>query len=176
MNPHKNLIIGIASGILFTACGGAVATPLQITAAPEATTAQPTATIEPTAHPTKLVGGCEPFSYDGVTYDLGEKDQIVDFRSNLRLVVATCIVDVPMIIDSHADANCPVDAAITFDTFGGGNCQFRYQTDTFEVYQYLSWGHVQSQWPKGAPSAGPDEYPDELPWPIEVTPPDGPQA
>ncbi len=172
MTTKLNIVIAIS--LLLAACGGAAATP-QITPVPPAPTA-PSPPPEPTAHPTKLIGGCQPFDYDGVTYDLSTEDQVIDFRSPLRLVVVTCIVDVPMIVDSSADPGCPEDAAITFDTFGGGNCQFRYQTDTFEVYQYLSWGHVQSQWPKGAPSAGPDEYPEEMPWRIEVTPPDGPQA
>ncbi len=167
MNPHKNLIISIAFGILFTACGGAAATP-QITPAPAAPTAPPTAT--------QIVLGCDPVKYDGVLYNLDEKDQIIDFRTRTHLIVITCIVDVPMIVDSHADPGCPEESRIEFDTFGGGNCQFQYRTDNFEVYEYLSWGSVQSQWPQGAPSGSPDEFPDEMPWPESVTPPIGPQA
>lgn len=173
---HLITFVLIASTML-VACGGAVATP-QITPALVAPTAPPAATVEPTAtaHPTKLMGGCEPFEYDGVVYDLTQQDQIVDFRGQLRVVIVTCIVDKPMLVDAHAKPDCPLDADIEFDTFGGGSCSYVEHFGNMDAFVWNSWPMAEPQWPQGAPSAGPNEFPDEMPAPKWIYPNTGPQA
>ncbi len=178
MKPHlsKLFVFSLLIALAISACGGFSA-PAVTPAPPPPPTTVPTPKPTATAHPTKLVGGCQPFTYDGRTYDLTKEDQIIDFRGRTRVIIVTCVVDAPMVVDSTAAELCPADGKIVFDSFGAGECSGIERFGNSQAWVYTKWASVDPIWPAGAPSAGPEEYPDELPEPQWLTPPPpGPQA